>query len=125
LNHGGGRFVLGGIDDRVFGKPNWQAVLAEHGPPHLLMAHNPDHFYEAEANGIPLILSGHTHGGQIRLPNGPALIRQSRFCLDEGLFAFGKALLVVSQGLGCIAVPIRWGADPEAVLIEITAAEPE
>jgi predicted MPP superfamily phosphohydrolase len=119
LNHGGGSFVLGGIDDRVFGKPNWQAVLAEHGPPHLLMAHNPDHFYEAAANGIPLILSGHTHGGQIRLPNGPALIRQSRFCLDEGVFAHGSSLLVVSRGLGSVFLPLRWGADPEAVLVEI------
>jgi predicted MPP superfamily phosphohydrolase len=119
LNHGGGRFVLGGIDDRVFGKPNWQAVLAEHGPPHLLMAHNPDHFYEAAANSIPLILSGHTHGGQIRLPNGPALIRQSRFCLDEGVFAHGSSLLVVSRGLGSVFLPLRWGADPEAVLVEI------
>jgi predicted MPP superfamily phosphohydrolase len=125
IQHGGASFILGGIDDRILGGPDWQQLLAQNGPPHLLMAHNPDHFYEAEARGIPLTLSGHTHGGQIRIPGGPAIIRQSRFCLDEGLFAFGKALLVVSQGLGYIAVPIRWGADPEAVLIEITAAEPE
>jgi hypothetical protein len=123
IQHGGATFVLGGIDDRIFGKPNWDQLLAQHGPPHLLMAHNPDHFYEAEARAIPLTLSGHTHGGQIRIPGGPAIIRQSRFCLDEGLYAFGKALLVVSQGLGCIALPIRWGADPEAVLIEISAPE--
>ncbi|HVO93271.1 MAG TPA: metallophosphoesterase [Terriglobales bacterium] len=119
LRHNGGSFILGGIDDRMFGKPDWQALLAEHGPPHLLMAHNPDHFYEAEANGIPLILSGHTHGGQIRLPNGPAIIRQSRFCLDEGVFAHGSSLLVVSRGLGSVFLPLRWGADPEAVLIEV------
>ena len=121
LHHRGGSFVLGGIDDRIFGEPNWQAVVAKHGPPHLLMAHNPDHFYEAEARGVPLTLSGHTHGGQIRLPNGPAIIRQSRFCLDEGVFAFRQSLLVVSRGVGSILLPFRWGADPEAVLIEITA----
>lgn len=120
IQHRGGSFVLGGIDDRIMGKPNWEQVLAKHGPPHLLMAHNPDHFYEAEARGVALTLSGHTHGGQIRLPNGPAIIRQSRFCLDEGLFAYGRSLLVVSRGLGSILLPIRWGADPEAVLIEIT-----
>lgn len=119
LRHGGGRFVLGGIDDRMFGRPDWPALSAQHGPPHLLMAHNPDDFYQAEANGIPLILSGHTHGGQIRLPNGPAIIRQSRFCLDEGVFAHGASLLVVSRGLGSVFLPLRWGADPEAVLIEI------
>ena len=121
IQHHGGSFVLGGIDDLIMGKPNWQDVLAKHGPPHLLMAHNPDHFYEAESRGVPLIFSGHTHGGQIRLPNGPAIIRQSRFCLDEGVFAFRQSLMVVSRGLGSILLPIRWGADPEAVLIEITA----
>jgi predicted MPP superfamily phosphohydrolase len=54
------------------------------------------------------------------LANGPAIIRQSRFCLDEGVFAYRSSLLVVSRGLGSIVLPFRWGADPEAVLIEIT-----
>ena len=121
IHHRGGSFVLGGIDDRIMGKPDWDGVLAKHGSPHLLMAHNPDHFYEAEARGVLLTLSGHTHGGQIRFANGPAIIRQSRYCLDEGVFAFRQSLLVVSRGLGSIGLPIRWGADPEAVLIEITA----
>ncbi|MGH7887975.1 MAG: metallophosphoesterase [Candidatus Binatia bacterium] len=121
IDHHGGSFVLGGIDDRIMGKPDWDGVLAKHGPPHLLMAHNPDHFYEAEARGVPLTLSGHTHGGQIRFANGPAIIRQSRYCLDEGVFAFRQSLLVVSRGLGSIGLPIRWGADPEAILIEIIA----
>jgi uncharacterized protein len=121
LAHRGKSFVLGGIDDRIMGKPDWQQLFSNHGLPHLLMAHNPDHFYEAEARGIPLTLSGHTHGGQIRFPNGPAIIRQSRYCLDEGVYAFGSSLLVVSRGLGSVFLPIRWGADPEAVLLEIVA----
>jgi predicted MPP superfamily phosphohydrolase len=89
----------------------------------LLLAHNPDHFYDAVANGVALTLSGHTHGGQIRLPNGPPIIRQSRYCLDEGVYAHRSSLLVVSRGLGSVALPFRWGADPEAVLIEIVAPE--
>jgi predicted MPP superfamily phosphohydrolase len=121
IQHRGGSFILGGIDDPIMGSPSWEGVLNKFGPPHLLMAHNPDHFYDAEARGIPLTLSGHTHGGQIRLTNGPAIIRQSRYCLDEGVFAYHQSLLVVSRGLGSILVPFRWGADPEAVLIEITA----
>ena len=120
LRHGAGSFVLGGIDDRIMGKPNWEGLLAKHGPPHLLLAHNPDHFYEAESRGVALTLSGHTHGGQIRFANGPAIIRQSRYCLDEGLFAYRESLLVVSRGLGSIVLPFRWGADPEAVLLDIT-----
>jgi predicted MPP superfamily phosphohydrolase len=116
LTHGNGSFVLGGIDDLVLGKPD---LLSQNGTPHLLLAHNPDHFYDAEDHGVPLTLSGHTHGGQIRLPNGPPIIRQSRFCLDEGAYAFRSSLLVVSRGLGSVGIPWRWGADPEAVLIEI------
>jgi predicted MPP superfamily phosphohydrolase len=121
LTHHGERIVLGGIDDRIMGKPDWGAMLSIHGAPHLLMSHNPDHFYEAVARGVPLTLSGHTHGGQIRFPKGPAIIRQSRYCLDEGVYAFRSSLLVVSRGLGSVMLPIRWGADPEAVLIEIVA----
>ncbi|HEX9822497.1 MAG TPA: metallophosphoesterase [Methylomirabilota bacterium] len=121
LTHGGNSLVLGGIDDLIMGRPNWAALAVRHGTPHLLLAHNPDHFYEAVARGIPLTLSGHTHGGQIRLPNGPPIIRQSRFCLDEGVYAFRSSLLVVSRGLGSVGLPWRWGADPEAVLVDVGA----
>ncbi|MGH7826762.1 MAG: metallophosphoesterase [Candidatus Binatia bacterium] len=119
VKYAGGSFVLGGIDDRIFGRPDWEGLLSGHGSPHLLLAHNPDQFYEAAARGVPLTLSGHTHGGQIRLPTGPPIIRQSKFCLDEGAYAFRSSLLVVSRGMGSVLLPWRWGADPEAVLIEI------
>ena len=119
ITHGGASFVLGGIDDLIMGKPDWSGVTSKHGAPHLLLAHNPDHFYEAEARGVPLTISGHTHGGQIRFANGSPIIRQSRFCLDEGVYAFRSSQLVVSRGLGSIMIPWRWGAEPEAVLIEI------
>ncbi len=46
-----------------------------------------------------------------------------RFCLDEGLFAFRSSLLVVTRGLGSVGLPWRWGADPEAILIEIKPRE--
>jgi predicted MPP superfamily phosphohydrolase len=119
IAHGRGQFVLGGIDDLIFGRPEWPGVLSSHGAPHLLLAHNPDHFYEAEGHGVTLTLSGHTHGGQIRFPGGPPIIRHSRFCLDEGIFVFRSSLLVVSRGLGSVGLPWRWGADPEAILLQI------
>jgi predicted MPP superfamily phosphohydrolase len=121
LQHKGGSFVLGGIDDLILGNPDWDKLTTRFGVPHLLLAHNPDHFYEAQAFGVALTLSGHTHGGQIRFPKGPPLIRQSRYCLDEAGYAFRSSLLVVSRGLGCVLLPFRWGADPEAVLLEILA----
>jgi predicted MPP superfamily phosphohydrolase len=121
IRHGRGELVLGAIDDLIYGTPDWTSLLSPHGAPHLLLAHNPDHFYEAESHGVPLTLSGHTHGGQIRLPGGPPIIRHSRFCLDEGLYAFRSSLLVVSRGLGSVGLPWRWGADPEAIVLEIVA----
>jgi uncharacterized protein len=124
LTHGNGSFVLGGIDDRILGAPDWKKMLSRHGAPHLLLAHNPDFFYEAEVRQIPLTLSGHTHGGQIRLPYRAPILRQSRYCLDEGSFTFRSSLLVVSRGLGSVGLPWRWGADPEAVLIEIVPPSP-
>jgi predicted MPP superfamily phosphohydrolase len=119
LRHQNGTFVLGGIDDLILGNPDWDTLITPHGVPHLLVAHNPDHFYAAQAWGVALTLSGHTHGGQIRFPKGPPLIRQSRYCLDEAVYAFRSSLLVVSRGLGCVLLPFRWGADPEAVLLDI------
>jgi predicted MPP superfamily phosphohydrolase len=119
LTHGGSSIVVGGIDDLVMGRPDWTALVEHHGTPHLLLAHNPDHFHAAAARGVPLTLSGHTHGGQIRLPNGPPIIRQSRFCLDEGAYAFQSSLLVVSRGIGSVGLPWRWGADPEAILLDV------
>jgi predicted MPP superfamily phosphohydrolase len=123
LNHHGASFILGGIDDLVLGQPDWHRLTSAHGAPHLLLAHNPDHFYDAVAHGVALTLAGHTHGGQIRLSHGPPIIRQSRYCLDEGVYAYRSCLLVVSRGLGSVALPFRWGADPEAVLIEVIAPD--
>jgi predicted MPP superfamily phosphohydrolase len=119
LAHGGSSLVVGGIDDLIMGRPDWTALIEPHGTPHLLLAHNPDHFHAAAARGVPLTLSGHTHGGQIRLPGGPPIIRQSRFRLDEGIYAMQSSLLVVSRGLGSVGLPWRWGADPEAIMLEV------
>jgi predicted MPP superfamily phosphohydrolase len=118
IRHGNGTFILGGIDDLILGIPDWERLLSTHGRPHLLLAHNPDHFSEAALCGIPLTLSGHTHGGQIRFANRGPIIRQSRFYLDEGAYALRSSMLIVSRGLGSVVIPWRWGADPEAVIIE-------
>lgn len=123
LAHGNGSFVLGGIDDRILGRPDWDHLVSEHGSPHLLLAHHPDFFYEAASHGVALTLSGHTHGGQIRFPHGAPIVRQSQFCLDEGAYAYNSSLLIVSRGLGSVLLPLRFGADPEAILIDIIPPE--
>jgi predicted MPP superfamily phosphohydrolase len=121
LRHGQGELVIGGLDDLILGRPDWAGLLANKVP-HLLMAHHPDFFYEAARNRVPLILSGHTHGGQIRPRSRPPIVRHSEFCLDEGAYLHDSSMLVVSRGLGSVGLPLRYGADPEAVLIHVQPA---
>jgi uncharacterized protein len=121
IDHPGASLTVGGIDDRILGEPDWERLVAMNGPPHVLLAHNPDDFYEAARRGIALVLSGHTHGGQIRFRKGPPIVRESQFCLDEGLYVHGETMLAVSRGLGAIGLPWRAGADPEAMLLSVRA----
>jgi len=121
VEHAGARVVIGGIDDIVLGTPDWDRLCAPAGPPHVLLAHNPDAFYESASRGIGLVLSGHTHGGQVRFPGGPPIVRQSRYCLDEGLFSFDSSLAVVSRGLGASGLPLRIGVRPEVVLLTVSS----
>ena len=119
LSGGGREVVVGGIDDRILGTPDWQALASAHGPPQLLLTHQPDDFYEAERRGVALALAGHTHGGQIRFPGLGPIVRQSRYCLDEGAYVHGDGMLVVSRGLGAVGLPWRSGALPEAILLTV------
>lgn len=80
----------------------------------ILLSHSPDLFYRARNWGVDLMLSGHNHGGQIRLPVlGPVFmpsIYSRRF--DRGFFRSGQTLLYVSEGIGG-KHPIRYGCPPE------------
>ena len=117
----GARFSLAGIDDLVVGSPDLGAALEGAPAPTVLVSHNPDVFFDAARRGVALVLSGHTHGGQIRIPGLPVLVRQSRYRLDEGRYAAEGAELVVSRGLGASGVPFRFACPPEAVLLRLAA----
>ena len=89
--------------------------------PVILMAHEPDIFPHVP-DRVALTVAGHTHGGQIRIL-GYAPIVPSRF---GNRYVYGHVVehnrnLVVSAGLGCSGVPVRFGAPPEIVMIELTA----
>ena len=90
--------------------------------PVVLMAHEPDIFPVVPAR-VALTFAGHTHGGQIALAGVPALV-PSRF---GRRFAYGHVVedgrhLIVSGGLGCSGVPVRFGVPPEIVLVELGGA---
>ncbi len=120
----GARLALAGIDDWNIGRPDLaraldRAATAAPGSPVVLISHNPDAFYRAADHGVALTLSGHTHGGQVRIPGRPVLVRMSRYRLDEGRFVHNGSHLVVSRGLGVSGIPLRFACAPEAVLVTL------
>ena len=88
----------------------------------ILLTHNPAYYDDYAAAGFDLVLSGHTHGGQIRLPFIGAV-----YCPDQGFFpeydsgviTKGDTTIVISRGIGNSRVPIRFLCRPEVVVIEL------
>jgi predicted MPP superfamily phosphohydrolase len=91
------------------------------GDPIILLAHEPD-IMPRVPERVSLVLSGHTHGGQVRL-FGWSPVVPSRY---GNRYAYGHVReqcdLIVSGGLGCSIVPVRFGMPPEIVLVSITGA---
>ena len=125
LERGGGRLMLAGVDDLLCGEAQLGSALQGRpdGAASLLLSHNPDVFPEAMDRDVSLVLAGHTHGGQWRLPGLPVLVRMSRYRLDEGHYQAGYSQLVVSRGLGATGFPFRIGCPPEAVLLTLQPAQ--
>ncbi len=91
------------------------------GLPRLLLAHRPSYFTHASQLGFPLVLSGHTHGGQVALPFAHHL-NPSRMISDRtrGIFRNGAATLYVSRGLGMAGLPLRLNCPREIALIQLS-----
>lgn len=88
----------------------------------ILLSHRPELFEVYVENNMDLVLSGHAHGGQIRLPflGGLVAPNQGLFPVyDAGLFAQGNTHMIVSRGIGNSIIPLRVNNPPEIVLIEL------
>jgi predicted MPP superfamily phosphohydrolase len=94
------------------------------GTPTILLQHAPAGLDEALAGRkgarIDLVLCGHTHGGQVRLPLRGALVK-TEGGRDRGLYEVGGIPLYVNRGLGTTGAPLRLGARPEVALLELVA----
>ncbi len=133
LEKDGRPFWLAGLEDQI-APPGPSAPARRHkgrddlpgtlkqvsdDAPVILMAHEPDIFPQVP-DRVSLTLSGHTHGGQVRL-FGYAPVVPSRF---GNRYAYGHVVeggrnLIVSGGLGCSMLPVRFGSPPEINLIEL------
>ena len=125
IERDGGRLWLAGVEDLRWGWPDLSAALAgaRGGEPVVLLAHNPMLVYRAARLGVPLVLSGHTHGGQVRLPGlGPPVLPIRDRRLAQGLRRVGRTKLYVTRGVGLGTPPVRLGARPEITLLVLRSA---
>lgn len=95
------------------------ALLHRAVPMTVLLAHDPRRLAEAATLSIPLVLSGHTHGGQIVLPVLGAIAAKG-FPVVQGIGRKDGTTLFVSRGLGTIYVPVRVNCPPEVALLTLT-----
>jgi predicted MPP superfamily phosphohydrolase len=84
----------------------------------ILLAHDPRRLVEAAALGVPAVLSGHTHGGQVVVPGVGAIARR-RFPVLEGIAQRDNTRIFVSRGMGTVYVPIRLNCPPEVAVLTL------
>lgn len=119
LSRGGDRLTLGGTADPGTDIPNLNlAVPANPGGPVLLMTHAPDYADTVVAHPrgpkVDLVLAGHSHGGQIKLPLvGPLVLPPMGRKYWEGFYRLGRMQLYVNRGIGTVGLPFRLNCPPE------------
>jgi predicted MPP superfamily phosphohydrolase len=117
--------VLGGNELPWFEPPSNFAGSPPHDatglPLRILLAHSPDQFAWAQANEVDLVLAGHLHGGQVRLPIMGAIFSPSRSGVRYtlGVFTAGNTVMHVSRGTGSLT-PLRFNCPPEISLLTLT-----
>jgi predicted MPP superfamily phosphohydrolase len=133
IRKGDTRLALVGIDDLWAGDPDWQAAYrgAPKGVPILLMSHNPDAAIRPEGQRAALIVSGHTHGGQVRVPFtvrwgmrrivGIGWPPGSTYGLAHpyGLIREGPAWVYITSGVVRRFVVPRWFTEAEVAVLEL------
>lgn len=135
LRRGGASCYLAGIDDFRYRADLSSAMRGiPRTAPSILLSHNPRIIGAAAKLGVSLVLSGHTHGGQVRLPVVGSIYgrsgKRSRF--KSGRDSLGATQIYVSRGIGTVVVPVRYGCPseiPHFVLepdenLERTASQP-
>lgn len=114
-----------GIDDPDYGNPSMEQTLEGSSQTRILLMHSPNGVDLLNNEQIGLVLCGHTHGGQIAMPNGfapyvphgPGCRKYAHGCFE---LPRQKGYLLVSKGVGCSLLPVRLFAQAEIHLCEIS-----
>jgi predicted MPP superfamily phosphohydrolase len=124
LEREGGRLWFAGTGDAICHQVKLDeaipAAVRKGGEPVILLAHEPDILPEVARYDVDLMLSGHTHGGQVRFPFLPAMfLPEFGRNYVEGLFRLGSTQLYVNRGVGTVNLPFRFNCPPEITLITL------
>lgn len=127
LNRRGAELHVAGIDDVMEGRSRLDLVLQKlpEGGAAILLAHEPDFADVAAATGrFDLQLSGHSHGGQVRVPLlGRAVLPPFSQRYTRGLHEVGGMLVYTNRGLGTVNARLRFGCRPEISALTLRARE--
>jgi predicted MPP superfamily phosphohydrolase len=125
LERRGSRIWLAAVDDTWTRRDNLAACMSKRpeGATTILLAHDPNTFDAASEAGAELVLSGHTHGGQIALPFAPRALNLATFVYRYrlGFYRRGRSVLYVHPGLGTTGPPMRLGVAPEVTILVLRA----
>lgn len=128
VRRGAEELQLVGIDDPSWAQSDWGRAFkgVDRALPSVLLSHQPNVFDRSETEGVSLILSGHTHGGQVRLPlvGSPARF-VDEFKYLRGRFERERTQLYVTRGTGVIGLPVRLGARPEIAVLRLRRKPPD
>jgi uncharacterized protein len=123
IERNGARFWLAGVNDVLGDAADLDATLRNvpQNEATILLAHEPDYADDvAQRPGVDLQLSGHSHGGQVRLPLLPPLyLPDLAKKYVSGLYQVGPLTLYTNDGLGTVGLPVRLNCPPEITLLTL------
>lgn len=126
LRRGPDSLQLSGIDDWTWNAVDWTRAFSglNANTPTILLSHQPSVLDLEQTRRVSLIVSGHTHGGQLRFPwlGAPARFATKDLKYARGLFRSGETQLYVSSGTGVIGLPLRLGVRPEIAVLRLRRA---
>ena len=121
----GSSFWLAGVQDTMVGLEDLPLALAGSSETEmkLLLAHNPVILRRAARAGVDLVLSGHTHGGQVTWRSERSASGRVRRRILRGLGRRGETQIYVTRGLGTVVLPVRYGCLPEVSVLTLRCAD--
>lgn len=122
ISRGDAKFRLVGLDDKSLADGTLEALLSDEKELTVVLAHEPQYFVRYAGTGVDLVLSGHAHGGQFRLPFVGGIVAPDQGFLPEytaGEYYMNGTEMIVSRGLGNSVIPVRLFNYPEIVCVEL------